>query len=219
VRRAWIVCAALAMGMHALLLFGIHPGTIARPRPIADEASAVELNIVESAPAAPSSTRIEQAPTSEQAAEPAQAPPEPITAPAPEPEMPKPIPAPQPRTETPAALTPNRPREASARPNAKPVRGSGPATGARPRYRSNPKPDYPLEARRAGQEGVVILTVQVTARGRVANVQVSRSSGFPLLDTAALQAVRRWTFEPARILGVPTDTRVEVPVRFRLKPN
>jgi protein TonB len=83
-------------------------------------------------------------------------------------------------------------------------------------YLSNPKPDYPPDARRQRQEGVVVVNVEVEADGRAGDVNVSRSSGFPLLDDAAVRAVRRWLFEPARAGGLPVASRVDVPVRFSL---
>lgn len=239
VNRAWIVCASLAIGTHALLLFAIHPDTTAQPRAVADEASAVELSIVESAPAAPAPVAVAAEPPPEplppDPPSPVATPPlpepipesvrEPAPAPSPEPVQPKPTPAPRLRPEpakSRAVTAPQRSTPASASSGsvpgatAGPANGRGPSTSARPRYRSNPKPDYPADARRTGQQGVVTLAVQVTADGRAASVQLSRSSGFPLLDTAALQAVRRWTFEPARTAGIPTASRVEVPVRFDL---
>jgi protein TonB len=84
------------------------------------------------------------------------------------------------------------------------------------RYLSNPKPDYPSEAREMRQQGVVMLSVEVDAEGRASDVSLSRSSGYPLLDHAALDAVRRWRFEPAEAGGLPVSSRVEIPVRFSL---
>ena len=75
-----------------------------------------------------------------------------------------------------------------------------------------------MEARRQRQQGTVLFDVQVGADGRAASVKLKHSSGFPLLDQAALEAVRRWTFEPARTGGIPISSHVEVPVRFAL-PN
>ncbi|MCS6860896.1 MAG: energy transducer TonB [Abditibacteriales bacterium] len=92
-----------------------------------------------------------------------------------------------------------------------------PLTQAKPKYRNNPKPDYPPDARRQKQEGVVYLLVSINARGRVEDVQVDQSSGFTLLDEAALKAVRRWEFEPARRGDTPVPTRVRVPIRFKLE--
>ena len=85
-----------------------------------------------------------------------------------------------------------------------------------PRYRSNPRPDYLGEARRLRQQGRVILEVKVSAEGQPASVSVKRSSGVASLDAAALAAVRRWIFEPARTAGVPVAARVEVPVQLDL---
>jgi protein TonB len=94
--------------------------------------------------------------------------------------------------------------------------GGGVAVSAKPRYRSNPTPDYPLPSRRRREEGIVLLNVQVEVDGTPAAVSLNRSCGHPLLDRAALDAVRRWTFEPARAAGVPVSSLVVIPVRFSL---
>ncbi len=83
--------------------------------------------------------------------------------------------------------------------------------------RSNPPPRYPEEARRNGQQGVVLISAQVEADGRPSRVTLKQSSGFPLLDAAALEAVGKWTFEPARAGGLSASSRVDVPVRFALE--
>jgi protein TonB len=93
--------------------------------------------------------------------------------------------------------------------------GSG-AVSAKPRYRSNPTPDYPIPSKRRGEEGIVLLNVQVQADGTPAAISLNRSCGHPLLDRAALDAVRRWMFEPARAVGVPVSSLVVIPVRFSL---
>jgi protein TonB len=66
------------------------------------------------------------------------------------------------------------------------------------------------------QQGRVVLEVQVSAEGRATSVSVKHSSGFPVLDNAAVQGVEHWTFEPARVAGLPTAGRAEVPVNFSL---
>ena len=83
------------------------------------------------------------------------------------------------------------------------------------RYLSNPRPEYPAEARLQHEQGVVLVNVEVGADGRPGEVTLAGSSGFPMLDNAALSAVRRWVFEPARAGGLAVPSRVEVPVRFR----
>lgn len=93
--------------------------------------------------------------------------------------------------------------------------GSG---GARPAYGMNPKPPYPLAARRLGLEGVVLLEVLVRPDGSPAEVIVRESSGHVMLDESARTTVRtRWRFIPARRGNVPVESRVTFPVRFTLR--
>ena len=91
-----------------------------------------------------------------------------------------------------------------------------PSVEAKPNYLKNPEPVYPKLARRRHQEGLVLLTVNVTAQGRVARIEVKKSSGFSLLDSAAVEAVRDWEFEPARIGSLALESEIQVPVRFEL---
>ena len=81
---------------------------------------------------------------------------------------------------------------------------------------NNPKPAYPLGARRRGIEGRVLIAAQVTADGRCAEARVRQSSGHELLDASARDAVRHWRFVPARRGDTPVDSWVEVPIVFRL---
>ena len=84
-------------------------------------------------------------------------------------------------------------------------------------YLQNPPPAYPLMSRRRGEKGTVMLRVYVSAQGEVETVQVRTSSGFPSLDTAALEAVRRWRFVPARQGTQPVAAFVIVPIVFSLE--
>lgn len=81
---------------------------------------------------------------------------------------------------------------------------------------NNPKPRYPFAARRQGIEGSVVLLVLVRADGSCGDVMVKQSSGYSVLDTAALETVRKWRFIPARRGARAVETRVHVPVTFRL---
>jgi protein TonB len=94
------------------------------------------------------------------------------------------------------------------------VRALYPLTPAQ--YRDTPLPSYPAAAREQRLEGTVLLEVLVRADGRVGEARVKQSSGAPVLDEAALEAVRRWTFVPAQRGPVAVDSWVEVPVRFSL---
>jgi periplasmic protein TonB len=93
-----------------------------------------------------------------------------------------------------------------------------PGIKAKPNYLKNPEPIYPLLARRRHQEGLVLLTVTVEVTGKAASIKIKKSSGYPSLDEAALQAVREWEFEPARIDSLAVQSQIEVPVRFKLTP-
>ncbi|MCL2162016.1 MAG: energy transducer TonB [Betaproteobacteria bacterium] len=83
-------------------------------------------------------------------------------------------------------------------------------------YFSNPEPDYPSASRRLREQGLVKLRVHVTVEGRAGEVTLHTSSGFDRLDRAALDAVKRWRFRPARRAGTPVAGWVVVPVRFEL---
>jgi protein TonB len=89
---------------------------------------------------------------------------------------------------------------------------------AQPDYRHNPEPPYPLAARRRRQEGIVLLSVKVSAQGRAVRVELKQSSGVTVLDEAAIQAVRGWEFSPARVGTTAYESEIEVPVRFKLQP-
>jgi protein TonB len=83
---------------------------------------------------------------------------------------------------------------------------------------SQPKPKYPSAARRAGQQGTVTLSFTVGTSGTVTSVRVAKSSGHSLLDNAALAAIRRWRFKPARnALGEAISYSYTLPVPFRLR--
>ncbi len=81
---------------------------------------------------------------------------------------------------------------------------------------SDRPPAYPEMARRRGQQGRVLLQVNVSAEGRPVTVAVVETSGYESLDAAALTAVQQWRFVPATRGGTPVPAVAEVPVRFRL---
>lgn len=83
-------------------------------------------------------------------------------------------------------------------------------------YLRNPAPRYPDFAQQQGWEGTVVLNVHVLANGKPKAVEVKQSSGRKILDDSAIQAVKRWTFVPAKLGDTTTDSWVEVPIDFRL---
>jgi periplasmic protein TonB len=87
----------------------------------------------------------------------------------------------------------------------------------KPRYALTPSPPYPMAARNRGQEGLVLLTVEVLANGRTGQVAVKKSSGYALLDQSAQNAVRSWRFEPAKRQQTPQAMTVDIPIRFSIE--
>ena len=87
---------------------------------------------------------------------------------------------------------------------------------AKPDYLSNAPPVYPESARRAKQEGVVVLSVIINTEGRPDDISIQTSSGFAPLDQSAVTAVHKWRFRPAELGSIKVKSRVVIPVRFRL---
>ena len=83
-------------------------------------------------------------------------------------------------------------------------------------YLSNPPPPYPAAARRLKLQGTVTVRVMVSPDGRPTSVTLEKGSGVRILDEAALEAVRHWSFVPARRGDKAIAALVDVPVRFRL---
>ena len=79
-------------------------------------------------------------------------------------------------------------------------------------YRVNP--DYPLIAIGAKKEGIVILEATVNTEGRVTDVRVLRSE--PLLDKAAVDAVKQWRYSPLQLNGRAEPFILTVTVSFSL---
>ncbi|MFH2133821.1 MAG: energy transducer TonB [Pseudomonadota bacterium] len=84
-------------------------------------------------------------------------------------------------------------------------------------YLNNPRPPYPLVARRMGYQGKVVLNVEVLAEGRAGEVKLQTSSGYDILDRAALQTVKTWKFSPATRFGQPITQWFLVPIKFSLE--
>ncbi|MBU1181645.1 MAG: energy transducer TonB [Proteobacteria bacterium] len=86
-----------------------------------------------------------------------------------------------------------------------------------PLYKENPAPVYPLQAKKRGYEGIVILEVLVTKEGRAGKVSVFQSSRYSLLDKAAVLSVKKWRFEPGKRGDKMVDMPVKIPIRFQLE--
>lgn len=86
-----------------------------------------------------------------------------------------------------------------------------------PEYLRNPAPIYPGIAKRRGWEGLVLLRVYVNQAGDPVEVHIKSTSGYHILDQAALKAVREWKFKPASLGNQTFGAWLDVPVRFILE--
>jgi protein TonB len=113
------------------------------------------------------------------------------------------------RTAAPEAATPPPP----AAPNVHPVRVGGNIRV--PAKVRDVRPVYPQTALSSRVQGLVIIEATIGADGRVRETRVLRS--VPLLDDAALDAVRQWEYEPTLLNGAPVPVIMTVTVNFRLQ--
>ena len=76
------------------------------------------------------------------------------------------------------------------------------------------QPEYPDNAYRQRIQGTVVVEILISASGEVVHAEIRRS--IPALDAAALDCVKQWLFNPARLHGRPVPTLAQAPVGFRI---
>lgn len=81
----------------------------------------------------------------------------------------------------------------------------------------NKGPRYPWFARKNEMEGTVILAIEVLPAGRAGRVQVTRSSGYSILDRAARSAAEKWIFFTAGEIDLPRPMVITRRIRFLIK--
>ena len=147
--------------------------------------------------------------------------PKPVVKPQPKPPEPLPVitapvetPSPSPIVVPPPPPPPPEPAPVVVAPPA-PVVITAPIFAAD--YLDNPPPPYPSLARRAGEQGRVVLRVLVNPRGNADEVEIRTSSGHRRLDESARETVRRWRFVPAKRGDDPVPAWVLIPISFRLE--
>ncbi len=116
-----------------------------------------------------------------------------------------------------AAVDPAPPSVATPPPAAAPLSADAEPPELSVHCPRRPPPQYPMAARRLGEEGVVELLVALSADGSVRQVSVSRPSGFGRLDQAAVAAVRLWQCDPIRVAGVPAAATARQRIHFSLR--
>lgn len=115
--------------------------------------------------------------------------------------------------ETPRPAPPSAPATPEA-PKPTPRIATAATTLPMPVAGQTPAPRYPSRALRRGESGTVRVRVEVGPDGRPSQVSVAQPSGSRDLDRAALDAVRRWRFHPARRNGDAVSGTVIVPISF-----
>lgn len=90
----------------------------------------------------------------------------------------------------------------------------GTATG--PKFLHKELPVYPLMARKLGKEGRVVLRLTIDEKGNLLNIEVIEKSGYGFTE-AAVEAVKRSTFIPAKKDGKSIASRALLPIRFTLR--
>ncbi|MCW9058429.1 MAG: energy transducer TonB [Gammaproteobacteria bacterium] len=206
-----LVRLAVVLGLHGLFLLALwqlQQRPVPEPEPIRMAVRVIERSlpvpeVPRQAPAVPETPM----------------PPPPVQLPKPRPVVvPEPAARPAPRIAAPVAPAPpppeSMPTRAPAAPAPAPVLTAVRFDAA---YLNNPAPVYPRASRRRGEQGRVLLQVQVNARGLPEQVEIHEGSGYARLDTAAREAVQRWRFVPARRGGEAIAASVLVPILFQME--
>ncbi|HXG28294.1 MAG TPA: TonB family protein [Nevskiales bacterium] len=221
--RAQLAALSLSLLLHAAALAAIYRGPASRApdRPAADAVLLVRLITPAPGPAAAVTPVAPAQPSRPQPAPP------PASARS-EPARPQAVATlPEPQTQTPHEVIPDPvpPAEAPSADEAPLAAAATPAAEAtgelliqEPRFRRPPQPPaYPRQSRLRGESGTVLVRARVEADGSLSEVQLLVSSGYRLLDRAALAAVRQWEIEPWRQGERRLAAWVELPVVFRLE--
>lgn len=92
----------------------------------------------------------------------------------------------------------------------------GAITDLKELFAANPAPVYPRIARQRGWEGTVELRVLVAREGLPTRVEIAKSSGYDVLDNAALETIKDWHFLAAQSGQFRFSSWVTIPIRFQL---
>lgn len=209
----------VAVGVHAAVLAAVAPGV---PRQVVPEAVALAwVEAVPEADAPPPSAE----PVASVAAAPVTRGASPTAAPAVPPREPDGSRIAPPRSAAVARAAPARAATDRTVPHGSAAAGAATVASVAPGPTNppaplpgaaTPPPAYPAASRARGEQGSVVMAVDVAASGAVAEVVVAASSGHPRLDAAAREAVAAWRFRPALADGAPVAGSLRHTIHFRL---
>jgi len=204
VKRPLIIFYALALAFHAVVLFYLkRPAP--KPPKIFNE-TYVDVTLTQPPPPQPEPKPVVVPPP-----QPVVVPPKPEEKPQPppppKPEMtlpePKPTPPPPPPVVQPVVVPPPKPLEY--------------VFLTQPTYAVQAAHIYPPEAARRHQQGVVVLMLYINGSGTLDKVEIVKSSGYPLLDAAAIREMKLSQFQPAMDGAIPIRSRAQASVTYQLE--
>ena len=207
--RGLIIFYAIALAFHATVLFYLKPPA-PRPPKIFNE-TYVDVTLTQ--PPQPEPPKPIAIPPPQPKIE--TPPPKPEEKPQPppllKPEMtipePKPTPPPPPPVVQPAVVPPAQPKP--------PTEEYVPVT--QPNFAVQATHVYPPEAARRHQQGTVVLMLYINGSGALDKIEIVKSSGFPLLDEAAIREMKLSKFQPAMDGAIPIRSRAQASVTYRLE--
>ncbi len=203
--RPLITFYAVALAFHAAVLFYLKPSAPRPPKMI--ERTYVDIALT--TPPAPEPPQPQPAvPQPKVETLPPQPKPEPKLEPSP-PKAEMTIPTPKPEPPPPPIAQP------VVIPQPKPPPEYVSVT--QPNYSKHAEPVYPEQSRRWHQQGIVVLALFINELGTLDKVEIVKSSGFQLLDAAAVKAMKQSQFAPAMDGAIPIRSRAEATVTFRLE--
>jgi len=201
--RALIIFYAIALAFHAVVLFYLKP-TAPKPPKIFNE-TYVDVTLTQPPEPEPQKPIVVPQPLQPKPEEKQQPPPPPkpeMTIPEPEPKPEPPPPAPKP-----VVIPPPQPKP--------PTEEYVPVT--QPNFAVQAAHVYPLEAARRHQQGTVLLMLYINGSGALDKIEIVKSSGFPLLDNAAIREMKLSKFQPAMDGAIPIRSRAQARVTYRLE--
>ena len=79
------------------------------------------------------------------------------------------------------------------------------------------KPSYPSSCKRLGHEGATVLKVTILSKGKCGRIEIIKSAGCESLDKAAIKALKKAKYIPAKRLGIPFTTTKKLAFNFKLE--
>lgn len=81
------------------------------------------------------------------------------------------------------------------------------------------KPSYPSRCKRQGHEGSTLLEVTILSNGKRGNIEIIQSAGCESLDKAAINALKKAKYIPAKRIGVPFTAKKKIVFNFKLEDS